>query len=160
MVIPFVVFDEEFFLDQARFLAELSHSEVKTDIVCLGYGTEWKVVYRFGLCYITLRFKVSACPVQSVTEGKASAQTNYDLILEWEHFRVSPRHHGIGRKFAEIFLDELKLTPVKQVVLQPKNEGASRFWRAVGFKALDSSKTDFPGYLTMDFTDKDVEEST
>jgi hypothetical protein len=159
MVIPFVVFDEEFFLDQARFLAELSHSEVKTDIVCLGYGTEWKVVYRFGLCYITLRFKVSSCMAQNVSESEVSAQVNYDLILEWEHFRVSPRHHGIGKKFAEIFLEELKLTPVKQVVLQPKNEEASRFWRAVGFKALDSSATDFPGYLSMDLLDKAVEGS-
>ncbi len=159
MVIPFVVFDEEFFLDQARFLAELSHTEVKTEITFLGYGTEWKVVYRFGLCYITLRFKVSVCAVETIPESKTSVQADYDLILEWEHFRVSPRHHGIGRKFAEIFLDELKLTPVKKVVLRPKNEEVAHFWRAVGFKAFKDSATDFEGYLYMDFSEEPVEDS-
>lgn len=159
MVIPFVVFDEEFFLDQARFLAELSHLEVKTEITCLGYGTEWKAVYRFGLCYITLRFKIRACAVQTVSENNTSIEEDYSLILEWEHFRVSPRHHGIGRKFAEIFLDELKLTPVKQVILRPKNEEAARFWRAVGFKAIKSSTADFEGYLSMDFSEEPVENS-
>lgn len=153
MVVPFVVFDEEFFLDQARFLAELSHSEVKTDITYLGYGTEWQVVYRFGLYYITLRFKVSVRESQAGPECEKSIPADCTLLLEWEHFRVSPRHHGIGRKFADIFLEELKLTPVKQVILQPKNEAAAHFWRAVGFKSLGSSSIDFAGYLYLDLPD-------
>lgn len=150
MVIPFVVFDEEFFLDHARFLAELSHSDVKTEITYLGYGTEWQVVYRFGLCYITLRFKVSVSESQAVPNLELNSRADYALLLEWKHFRVSPRHHGIGRKFAEIFLEELRLTPVKQVILQPKNEEAARFWRAAGFKAFGDSAIDFKGYLYLD----------
>lgn len=151
MVVPSVVFDEEFFLDHARFLAELSHSDVKTEITYLGYGTEWQVVYRFGLFYITLRFKVSES--HTVPNLESNSSSDYALLLELEHFRVSPRHQGIGRKFTEIFLEELRLTPVKQVILQPKNEEAAGFWEAAGFKAFGDSAIDFKGCFYLDLPD-------
>lgn len=110
-------FNEDFFYDQARWLAELSHAEVKTEVMTLQDGFEWKVVYCFKLYLITLRFKITE-----------------DTLLEWNHFRVCPRRHGIGRKFAEIFLEELKLTDIKRVILQPKNQEVAEFWRKMGFK--------------------------
>jgi hypothetical protein len=112
-------FNEEFFMDQARWLAELSHSNVNTKITCLGNGSEWNVVYRFELCLITLRFRV-------MENG----------LLEWEHFRVCPRNHGIGRKFAGIFLEEIKLIGVKRVILEPKNHDVAQFWKKIGFRPL------------------------
>lgn len=144
---PFTLFDDDFFLDQARWIAELSHSDVKMEIHHLDLGKEWQVVYRFRLCYITLRFKVG------IGDSEPLIALGQNLLLEWEHFRVSPRHHGVGRKFAEIFLEELKLTPVNQVVLHPKNESAERFWRAVGFKPVCESTIDFKGYLYMDLSE-------
>lgn len=112
--------NEELFYDQAQWITELSHSEVKTDIQRLSQGQEWNVAYHFALCFITLRFRIR--------EGG---------LLEWEHFRVCPKHRGIGRKFVEIFLEELKIYRIQKVILQPQNHDVADFWRKMGFQPLE-----------------------